>query len=216
MLKILRFLVVLLLSQSLIFISFAHAGQLALPSGDLIAPQITHEPLHENVKAGSIQKIQASITDNVGIKTVTLFYRTTGSDNYKRTTMNQVEGTNDYIATLGFEDTVEPGIEYYIQAVDLAGNALLYGYSFSPLKVGVIADELTVGIADTYTGPATSDNENNSTDEKKKTNKWLWIGLGVLAVGVVAAVAGGGGDDGGAPPSVKPEIGRVSFSAPVP
>ncbi len=34
--------------------------------------------------------------------------------------------------------------------------------------------------------------------QKKTTNKWVWIGLGVLALGGAAA-AGGGGDDGGGP-----------------
>jgi hypothetical protein len=29
--------------------------------------------------------------------------------------------------------------------------------------------------------------------EKTKTNKWLWIGLGVLAAGALAAAGGGGG-----------------------
>ena len=32
---------------------------------------------------------------------------------------------------------------------------------------------------------------------KKRMNKWVWIGLGVLLAGGAAAVSGGGGDDGG-------------------
>jgi len=216
--KILRFLTVIFISQSLIFISFAHADQLALPSGDLIAPQISHEPLEESVKAGSNQEIKATITDNVGIKSVTLFYRNTGTESYKRVKMEHVENTNEYVTTLGIEDTAEPGIEYYIQAVDLAGNALLHGYSFSPLTLAVVQREPTseidteISLADT---PASTD---PALGKQKKTNKWLWIGLGVLAVGVIAAVAGGSGDDGGtsAKPDPVPETGKVSFSAPVP
>jgi hypothetical protein len=33
--------------------------------------------------------------------------------------------------------------------------------------------------------------------EKRKTNKWVWIGLGVLATGVIVAALGGGGGGGG-------------------
>lgn len=29
-----------------------------------------------------------------------------------------------------------------------------------------------------------------------ESNKWLWVGLGVLAAGVLAGAGGGGGDDG--------------------
>ena len=37
--------------------------------------------------------------------------------------------------------------------------------------------------------------------EEESSNTWLWIGLGVLAAGVVAVAAGGGGDDGDTPPA---------------
>jgi len=219
MLKILRGLIVVLMSQSLIFVPLAHADQLALPSGDLIAPQINHEPIKENIKAGTSQQIKATITDNVGVKTVTLFYRTVGAKDYKRIQMNQVEGSDEYVTTLGFEDTVEPGIEYYIQAVDLAGNALLHGYSFSPLTVGIVPSEgvPATSITQAPTEPAASEQapKDEPLGDKKKTNKWLWIGLGVLAVGVIAAVAGGGSDDGGTT-TTGTETGTVSLTAPVP
>jgi len=214
--KILRGLVVILMSQSLIFSPLVYADQLALPSGDLIAPQISHEPLNEKIKAGTSQQIKATITDNVGVKTVTLFFRTVGAKDYKRIQMNQVEGSDEYVATLGFEDTVEPGIEYYIQAVDLAGNALLHGYSFSPLTVGIVPSEGAPATSVTQAPTESAVSDQSPKDEplgdKKKTNKWLWIGLGVLAVGVIAAVAGGG-DSGGEEPV---QTGTVSLNAPVP
>lgn len=210
---------VVIICHSLMFSSFVYADQLALPSGDLIAPQIGHEPLKGSIKANSTQQIKATITDNVGIKVVTLFYRTIGSGNYKRVQMNQVEGTNEFVATLGFEVTVEPGIEYYIQAVDLAGNALLHGYSFSPLKIVIVPDGSVTATAQ----PATQKELNSSAQapkqelllDKEKTNKWLWIGLSVLAVGVIAAVAGGGADDGGTSSSAA-ETGAINVSVPIP
>ena len=212
MIILFRALTITIMSQSLIFATLAHADQLALPSGDLIAPQITHEPLKESINAGTTQQIKATITDNEGIKTVTLFYRTIGSNSYKRTQMIQIENTNQYMATFGFEDTVEPGIEYYIQAVDLAGNALLHGYSFSPLTIGIVTDT-SVPVTNTnepHTELAISD---QPPKEEKKISKWLWIGLGVLALGAVAAISGGGSDDGSDPSSSQNPggTGRVSF-----
>ena len=175
--KILRGLVVILMSQSLIFSPLVYADQLALPSGDLIAPQISHEPLNEKIKAGTSQQIKATITDNVGVKTVTLFFRTVGAKDYKRIQMNQVEGSDEYVTTLGFEDTVEPGIEYYIQAVDLAGNALLHGYSFSPLTVGIVPSEGAPATSVTQAPTESAVSDQSPKDEplgdKKKTNKWL-------------------------------------------
>lgn len=217
MLSALRSLVIIIISQSLIFASMTHAAQLALPTGDLIAPQIDHQPAKDSIKAGSSQQIKAIITDNVGIQTVTLFYRTLGAKEYKRVQMNKVEATDEYVATLGINDTVEPGVEYYIQATDLAGNALLFGYSFSPVAIAIIPNDPAPSVAQTPTEISTS--EPPAKEEqigKKKTNKWLWIGLGVLAVGAIAAVASGGGDEGGntiGPPTKK---GTVNLTAPVP
>jgi len=204
---------VVIICHSLMFSPFVYADQLALPSGDLIAPQIGHEPLKGSIKANSTQQIKATITDNVGIKVVTLFYRTIGSGDYKRVQMNQVEGTNEFVAMLGFEVTVEPGIEYYIQAVDLAGNALLHGYSFSPLKIVIVPDGSVTTTAQSATAQAP---KQELLLGKEKTNKWLWIGLSVLAVGVIAAVAGGGEDDGGGASSSVAETGAVNVSLPVP
>ncbi len=220
MFKILRDLAIVILSLSLIYAPLTHAAQLALPSGDLIAPQISHEPPQENVRAGSSQQIKATITDNVGIKTVTLFYRHIGSENYKRIQMNKADSSDEYVATLGFEETQEPGIEYYIQAVDLAGNALLHGYSFSPLKIGIAPE---IGASDKITAQVSTDFSATEQVEKEevlgenRTNKWLWIGLGVLAVGVVAAVASGGSDDGGTTQTgAGTNTGTISLTAPVP
>jgi len=216
--NLLRSLTAIIVSQSLLFASLSHAEQLALPSGDLIAPQITHEVFKETIKAGSSQQIKATITDNVGVNTVTLFYRTIGSGDYKRVQMNQVDGTSEYVVMLGFQDTVEPGIEYYIQAVDLAGNALLNGYSFSPLKIGITsadtdAPATSAALVQTDVFPSEQDPKDESLG-KNKTNKWLWIGLGVLAVGVVAAVASGGDDGGGEAPTAK--TGSLTITAATP
>lgn len=46
---------------------------------------------------------------------------------------------------------------------------------------------------------------------EKKTSKWVWIGLGVLALGGAAAAAGGGGGDD-PPPDPEPTTGNVTVT----
>ncbi|KPJ93770.1 MAG: hypothetical protein AMJ53_06565, partial [Gammaproteobacteria bacterium SG8_11] len=137
--RYLRSFIALLLCAGFIYTPILQAAQLSLPTGDLVAPEVSHEVISDSLEAGSSIQIKATVTDNVGVKAVTLFYRTTGTEEYRRVSMNRLGDTDEYAVTLGKTELIEPGIEYYIQAMDLAGNSLLHGYSFSPLKVSVIA-----------------------------------------------------------------------------
>ncbi|MCG6971335.1 MAG: hypothetical protein LJE85_16335 [Gammaproteobacteria bacterium] len=196
----LRSFIALLLCVGFIYTPILQAAQLSLPSGDLVAPEVSHEVIPDSLEAGSSVQIKATVTDNVGVKSVTLFYRTKGEEEYKRITMNRIGESNEYAVTLGKQDLVEPGIEYYIQAMDLAGNSLLHGYSFSPLAVNVVAPavpkaEAPEAVAEEEAVGETIREEPKA--EKKKSKTWIWIALGALAVGAIALAAGGGsGGDG--------------------
>ena len=190
--KILRKSLVVILCQTLAYAPLLRAGQLSLPSGDLIAPEISQEKYIDTVKTGADHQITVTVTDNVGVKQVTLYYRNIGTEEYKRKSMDNIVNTDDYHATLKSDQIKAPGVEYYIQAMDNAGNTLLHGYSFSPLSVKTTnGDAATVASGDTAAILAS---------EEESSNTWLWIGLGVLAVGLAAA-AGGGGGGGDTPPS---------------
>jgi len=195
--RYLRSFIALLLCAGFIYTPILQAAQLSLPTGDLVAPEVSHEVISDSLEAGSSIQIKATVTDNVGVKAVTLFYRTTGTEEYRRVSMNRLGDTDEYAVTLGKTELIEPGIEYYIQAMDLAGNSLLHGYSFSPLKVSVIAPATPKAEAPVAVTEETIREEPQA--EKKKSRTWLWIAVGALAVGVIAAAAGGGGggDDGG-------------------
>jgi hypothetical protein len=207
--RFLRSYITLLLCVGFIYTPVLHAAQLSLPTGDLVAPEVSHEVIPESLEAGSSVQIKATVTDNVGVRSVTLFYRTVGEEEYKRTSMNKIGETDVYAVTLGKDELVAPGIEYYIQAMDLAGNSLLHGYSFSPLVVNVIAPGETVA--------GETIREEPKAEPKKKTNTWLWIGLGALALGAVAAAAGGGGGDSGtAANNGGGDTGTIVISAPPP
>jgi hypothetical protein len=176
---------IVILCQTLTYTPVLSAGQLSLPSGDLIAPEIKQAKYIDTVKQGTDHNITVTVTDNVGVKLVTLYYRTVGTEEYMRKTMDKIANTDDYHATINSEFIKAPGFEYYVQAMDNAGNTVLYGYSFSPLAVKTVPGDKVV--ATTPTIPAAESSEESS-------NKWLWIGLGALAVGLLAAGGGGGGD----------------------
>jgi hypothetical protein len=163
---------------------------LALPSGDLMAPEVQHEVSGVPVKAGHSLRINVTATDNVGVKSVILFYRAIGENNYNRVLMQRNALSDEYSVDLGEEKINYPGLEYYIQAEDLAGNTLLHGYSFSPLIVKVLDAE-----GSESTGVATAVGQKSTTSTTSLFyNKWLWIGAGVVAA---AALASSGSDSGG-------------------
>jgi hypothetical protein len=199
-----------MLIQSMLFSGIVHSDQLSLPTGDLVAPQVQHDPISEPLNSESILRIKATVTDNVGVNTVLLFYRHAGDSQYQRKPMlREAKGSDLFSVTLGHKDLAAPGIEYYIQATDTSGNSVLYGYSFEPIKLSVVSDSgFTADVLDGNSQPA----NDTSKAQKEHGSKWMWIALGVLAVGAVAASAGGGDGGGGG----GGDSGTVTVSGPLP
>jgi len=196
---------VLFICHALAFSPLLQAAQLSLPSGDLTPPEITQPKYIDKVNKGEPHKISVVVTDNVAVKQVMLFYRGIGTERYQRLRMQNKAKTNTYYAIIHANKIKKPGIEYYIQAVDTAGNSLLHGYAFSPLSVKTIGDNAIA--ANTKNTTAKSDDD----DDSIFTNKWFWIGIGVLVAG--AAASGGGGGGGGEPTDTGS---TVVVSAPLP
>ena len=192
----LRSFIIIIICHSLLFLPLAQAESLALPSGDVVAPEIKHIPIKTDIAADQLAKIRATVTDNVGVKNVTLFYRDqVGATEYKRRVMDRELGTDDFVTTL--PQLMSPGIEYFIQATDQAGNTILHGHTFSPLKISVApAGKQQAGTNELANTP---EKETMFEPEKGKVSKWVWIGLGVVAL---AALGGGGG--GGDAPAAAP------------
>jgi len=205
MLKIiLRKSLIVFLCQALAYAPLSNAAQLSLPASDLLAPEISQDKYIDKVKEGADHPITVTVTDNVGVKLVTLYYKTIGTEVYKSMSMSKIANTDDYHVTINADQIPPPGVEYYIQAMDNAGNSVLHGYSFSPLSVKITNGDTT--------NVATADTIAITPPEEKSSKTWLWVGLGVLALGLAAA-AGGGGDDGG---SVEPTTGTVSITGSTP
>lgn len=212
--------VIILGGESVIFSPALGAGQLALPSGDLIAPVVTHESISESLAAGSSYEFKVRVTDNVGVKSVVLFYRTSGSENYKRVAMHRsAQMENLYTYLLSADAITAPGLEYYIQAEDLAGNTLLQGQSFSPMTAkvmpgtGLVPSTVASG-TDTTTEMTDMPAPVLEPDLARKSsllkNKWLWIGAGVVVGGAGLVYALGSGSD------PDPDTSSVTITATVP
>jgi len=209
--RILRSFIVTIISYVLIFLPVVNAADaLSLPAGDLIAPVIKHSPITSKIPPGEIATIQATVTDNVAVKNVTVFYRDIGAANFNRTKMVRESGTDYYSTTL--PEVMEPGVEYYIQATDRAGNTILHGHTFAPLTIAVSADAPLQEETEAVTIAAQE--EKAAAKPDKGISKWVWIGLGVLAVGALAG--GGGDDDPGTAGKTDPTTGTVNISGRTP
>ncbi len=196
----------LLMCFSMAFAPLLRAEQLSLPSGDMVAPSVTQENYVDVIEDEQDYNITVTVKDEVGVKQVILYYRDVGEEAYKTITMQPVTDSDDYTATIKSDEISEPGIEYYIKAMDDAGNTLLHGYSFSPLSARTAGSEAFVSNGSGAVGDVAA------KDSSIFSNKWFWIGVGVL----VLAAAGGGGGGGGTAAGAGGDTATLTVSTPEP
>ncbi len=196
---------------------YVNAGDSTSPGEDVVAPKVVHEPHKgELTKSAEGQLFSAKVSDNVEVESVSLFYRTVGAKSYKTVSMHRAEDGENYTVRLAPAVIHPPGIEYYIQAKDRAGNASLRGFSFSPLTVTIVAPVVSIP-SESPVLSTSSQQQDPQQDKKSSSKKWWWIAGGVLAAVLVAAAAGGGG--GGSSDSVDTSTdqqGSLTISAPSP
>ena len=187
-------------------------AQVTLPEGDdITAPLVRHDPPEQAASAGQPLEILAVITDETGVKEVNLFYRAQGNVEYFGVNM-ALQGDDIYQAVIPQDDVVEPGLEYYIQAADKAGNVVLRGFSFEPLIITVTP--FIPELEDEMIAKAPKDEPLFKTEfsgEKPWYKKW-WVWTIAGGVVIVAAAAGGGGGGGGG----SPTTGSATISGPIP
>jgi len=196
---------VFFLAMSMVFSPLLRAAKAKLPTSDIIAPTLIHDVFIGNIVSGQDYTFEATATDNEYIESVSLYYRPLHSSAYKRVSMKRIKDTYFYTYTLDKSELKPPGIEYYIEAVDTSKNSLTAGFAFSPLIVNVSKSIEQI--------VATSEQPELAPIEESTTNKWLWIGLGVL---VLAAAAGGGGGGGGGAAGSTASSSTVVVTTPLP
>ena len=85
---------------------------------DTLAPVITHTPL-TSATTGLPLSITTKVTDNVAVKSVTLYFRTIGAASYTSQAMVYTPVVaSSYSYTIAGSLVVSPGIEYYLTATD--------------------------------------------------------------------------------------------------
>jgi hypothetical protein len=87
---------------------------------DTTSPVITHTPVTNGVTAVSLT-ISATVTDNVAVASVTLYYKVTGAASYTSVAMSASGST--YSATIPAASVTVAGVQYYITAVDTSANS---------------------------------------------------------------------------------------------
>ena len=164
----------------------------------------------ETGTAGDSQVFSATVTDNDEVLEVVVYLRIQGTDTYERVPMDPIPGTSFYTVTVDVTTDEATVLEYYMNASDVSGNRVVRGFAFDPLVRILMTPEELAQTTEPAAAPTTPTPAPTPPRTGLSTGqKVLFIGLGVLAVGALAAAAssGGGGSGGGDDmPGGGPEI----------
>lgn len=109
----------------------APAGKVSCTAADTIAPSIYHTPVNQGYLNNNLV-ISCTASDNIGIQSVTLYYRTKGQNEWKSLAM--LKQNDRYSATVFGSDLSLEGLEYYIVASD-GVNTINKGSAENPYSV---------------------------------------------------------------------------------
>lgn len=89
---------------------------------DSSSPIIQHIPIVSQFEAGTAVTINATVTDDVQVKEVTLHYGLAGVGSFKIAPMTETTTKSVYTGNIPADQVMPTGVEYYIKAVDNSGN----------------------------------------------------------------------------------------------
>ncbi len=115
------------------FTESAPAGKVTATAIDTQFPNVYHTPVNQGYLNNNLV-ISCTASDNVAISSVTLYYRTAGTDVWKTLTMSKVN--DKYSATVFGSELELAGLEYYIVATD-GRNIIEKGSAETPYTVVV-------------------------------------------------------------------------------
>lgn len=121
------------------FSESAPAGKVYCTAVDTLEPTIYHTPVNQGYAENNLV-ISCTASDNMQIASVTLYYRTVGSDTWKSLTMSKVN--DKYSATIFGSELSLAGLEYYVVASD-GVNTVSKGTAETPYNV-VIKDASSI------------------------------------------------------------------------
>ena len=116
----------------------AGPGDSAQSTLDIVAPEISTIKVPDKVYAGSELKMEINASDDLGIKSVVVYFRQKGGKQYTKLEMTHDPNTNKYFLVI--KNIPSEGVEYYVEAIDLAGNLVRNGQEVSPHKVVALSE----------------------------------------------------------------------------
>jgi hypothetical protein len=165
------------------------AGSLELADSEIVPidlepPLIDHEALISG-QAGEVQTFSALVRDERGVESVQFFFRMGTSGDFASIPMRLIPGTSNFVVTIETSAQHEL-IEYYIEARDTGGNRVLKGFPSRPLVRDLSAPAGVTPASPVVDAPPAESGRPN----------WLYVLLGVAAVGLLLSQgdSGGGGE----------------------
>lgn len=151
---------------------------------DTIPPVIVHDPV-QGAAPGLPLQIFADVTDNVAVRSVSLYFRRTGTTTYSSKEMSKGTG-NRYAATMEGSLLQSPGLDYYIEATD-GISTVKNGRPDNPNQV-IITDAPKVTVVSPTSGSAGGGTEVIITGSNFKTGASVLFGQSVASGVVVESV----------------------------
>ena len=170
-------------------------------------PVIIHRQADTPGVAGELQTFLARVYDDVEVVDVTLYYRQSAVANFQQIPMRPLlDSLGEYMIAIETSDSEYPGLQYYIEAVDSAGNVTSRGFSYAPI---VLPLDNPVAAPESVAPVITQAPEQPpQTGGLPVSGSTLLVGLGALLL--LGALAGG--SDGGDEPTPETTPGSVTLT----
>jgi len=208
-------LVSVMLSLSLVL---APLAQVQAQFDDTEAPVLIHRQLDSGI-AGELQTFLARVSDDFGVSEVTLYYRQSDTGDFSRLNMRPLlDSIGEYMIAVETSVNDYAGFQYYIEAVDEAGNRTNRGFEYAPIILPLSPPAASI-TSNTTPGPVVQPSEqpgaqSSGTEPVPQSGglavkpSTILIGVGaLLAVGLLVAAGGsGGGDDSPEAPVATPTV----------
>ncbi len=160
------------------------AEQLKLRAPDVEPPSIIFNQNQTELEEG-IQTFSATVTDNVGVANVTLYYKGEHDVAFMPQLMQKDPLNPDlYTVALSIDSVISKKLEVYLRADDVSGNSIFEGQKFSPFTFTIVPESQQGKVA----------SESSTAVEEEGMSIWT---MTLIAIGVAALAGGGGGGGGG-------------------
>lgn len=227
-----------IIAVSCLLSTFPVFAQQGTSEADRLTPTFIQSPRIVPATPDRPLTITAYVTDNVGVRSVSVYYRfgsiapyfQLGNDRTYKKRFLILTSDGDYTAEIPRDQVTGNILEYYIEAGDWAGNTVSKGFPDKPFTVTFVASQVSNQISSSYSPESpgepllipmgakqpmktfTPEQPAPEDDSDNKAVAWYENRLLWAVVGGIvfaAALSGGGGGNGSS-------TGSVTINAPPP